>query len=336
MKNTFVYLSMLILFVGCLNTNKLVSPVKYNGKYGFIDSKGKWFINPTFDSLGIFYNGYATSYLNGKEGIINSKGELIVGHDFEFVDCVENGIALIATEDDNINYIDLKGNLISKIDFNNGGNFGNRLAPVQFIKDGKWGYINSSGQISIDTIFDHAEEFINEKAKVDKGIHYVTINKQGEVIDTVQDYSTKKKFKLIGNSNSNTLGKINSRGDTIMEMKYKSFGYLQGKHFWFNNGKHYGLADTMGKIISKIKYEDFSSFSGDGLAFAKLDGKFGYVNKEGDTVIDFIFQDAKGFKYGLAAVKKNEKWGFINTKGDFEIEPIFEEIGHHFRHVNAQ
>jgi hypothetical protein len=336
MKKISLHISIAILFIGCFCTKKLVSPVKYNGKYGFIDSKGKWVVNPDYDSLDIFYNGYATSYLNEKEGLINRKGELIVGHKFDFLGLVENGIALVITEDDKINYINLKGQFISKINFNDGGDFGNKLAPIQFSKDGKWGYINSSGEIFIDTIYSYAGEFENGKATVDYGKHHLIINKQGQIIDTIQYINKKRKFELIGNSNSNTLGKINSRGDTIMQMKYKSFGYLQEKYFWFNNGKYYGLADTTGKVISKIEYEYLSYFSDNGLAFAKVQGKYGYINNQCTKVIDFIFQDAKGFKHGLAAVKEQGKWGFINANGGFEIKPIFENIGHHFRAINSK
>ena len=324
------------MYFGCFKTNKLVSPVKYNGKYGFIDDKGNWVIQPKYDSLDIFYNGYSTSFSDGKEGIINRKGILIVNHNYSFIDNVEEKIALVMDEKDRVNFVTTKGQLISKNYFHDGENFENGLAPVQFNKEGKWGFINTIGEIEIDTIYDFAEAFKQGKANVEIGDLELIINTKGIVIDTFQYQKTKRSFRLIGNSNAKTLGKINSKGDTIMPMNFESFGYLQEKYFWFNTGEYYGLADTTGKIISGIKYEYLSYFSDNGLALAKFENKYGFINKECETVIDFIFEEAKGFKYNLAAVKKDDKWGFINSKGEFKIKPKFENVAHQFRPIYAK
>jgi hypothetical protein len=112
----FICLILAFIFIsGCQRDNekKVVALVKYEGKYGFIDTKGDWFIDPHFDSLGIFYNGMADSYQNKKVGKINSKGNLAIYHRFDFIGHFENESALVILGD-SINYIDLKGNLISE------------------------------------------------------------------------------------------------------------------------------------------------------------------------------------------------------------------------------
>jgi 2',3'-cyclic-nucleotide 2'-phosphodiesterase (5'-nucleotidase family) len=114
-------------------------------------------------------------------------------------------------------------------------------------------------------------------------------------------------------------------------MQFVSFGYRQGNKFWFNTGKFYGLADTTGKILTKIKYEYISYFSDNGLALAKSDGKYGFIDKNGKEIIDFQFQDAHGFKYDLAAVKLNDKWGFVNTNGDLVINCEFDNVKYEFK-----
>ena len=333
MKYISLYISIAILLTGCFQTNRLVCLVKFDGKYGYIDKKGKWIVEPIYDSLGVFYKGYATSYLNGKEGIINRKGKLIVNHNFDFIGHVEDGIALIITKGEQVNYINTKGQIISKHDFYDGESFGNGLAPVQFTHKGKWGYINTAGKIVIDTIYDHASIFKNGRANVEIERLELVINLQGRVTDTLK--IQRGNFTLIGYSDLNTLGKINSTGDTIMPMIYKSFGYPQGRYFWFNNGTCYGLADTTGMIISGTRYEYLSYFSDNGLALAKLNGKYGYINKNCEKVIDFVFQNAQGFKYNLAAVQKDGKWGFINERGELRIAYQFENVAHQFRPIDA-
>lgn len=54
-------------------------------------------------------------------------------------------------------------------------------------------------------------------------------------------------------------------------------------------------------------------------------GKWGFVDKEGKTVIEPQFEEAKSFSNGYAAVKKDGKWGFINKEGEIVIETQFDD-----------
>ncbi|MFC0878874.1 WG repeat-containing protein [Saccharicrinis sp. FJH2] len=328
----FYYILAFILLTSCTNQDKIVSLVKYENKYGFIDKKGNWIIEPTFDSLGIFYDGYATSYQDNKMGKIDYKGNLIIDYKFDFIGNFENGLALVILND-SINYVDLKGELRSSINFWDGESFSCGLAPVQPEEDGKWGYINVTGELISTIIFDYAGDFKDNKAKVEIGEQEFLIDIDFNIKDTIETTKRIRNFPLIGNSDGNSLGKLNSRGDTIMTMNYKSFGYNQDDIFWFNNGKYYGLVDTTGKFLSETQYEYLTYFSDNGLAIAKLNGKYGYIDKKCQTIINYQFEDSRGFKYGLAAVKKNDKWGFINEKGDFVIEPKYDYVGHQFRPI---
>ena len=54
----------------------------------------------------------------------------------------------------------------------------------------------------------------------------------------------------------------------------------------------------------------------EGLARVKKNGKYGYINKEGEEVIKCQYDDASNFHEGLAAVKKNEKKYYIDNLGN--------------------
>lgn len=49
-------------------------------------------------------------------------------------------------------------------------------------------------------------------------------------------------------------------------------------------------------------------------------GKWGYINVEGKTAIDFIFDEAEAFSEGLAYVSKDGVTGFIDNTGNIVIE----------------
>ena len=60
--------------------------------------------------------------------------------------------------------------------------------------------------------------------------------------------------------------------------------------------------------------------------FAKQqNGKWGYVDKDGNTVIDFKYDMATNInEYGFGAIKINGKWGVIDQNGDIVKEPTYE------------
>lgn len=68
-----------------------------------------------------------------------------------------------------------------------------------------------------------------------------------------------------------------------------------------------------------IEVEDSKEFS-EGLLAVKNNGKWGYMNKKGDMVIDCLYESAGNFSEGLAVVKKDGKCGYINNKGEVVID----------------
>src|SRR6266480_1929571 len=54
------------------------------------------------------------------------------------------------------------------------------------------------------------------------------------------------------------------------------------------------------------------------------DGKAGYVDSTGATVIKLQFEDARDFSEGLAAVQTGDNWGYIDGTGRFIITPQFD------------
>jgi len=55
-----------------------MAAVRQNGKYGFVDQKGKEIVPPKYDHTWKFIGGYAAVKLNDKYGFIDQKGKLVV------------------------------------------------------------------------------------------------------------------------------------------------------------------------------------------------------------------------------------------------------------------
>ena len=60
------------------------------------------------------------------------------------------------------------------------------------------------------------------------------------------------------------------------------------------------------------------------LFLSKKDNKYGFVDKKGNVVVDYIYDDAREQNdFGYIAVKKDGLWGSINKNGQIIIEPKY-------------
>ena len=55
-----------------------------------------------------------------------------------------------------------------------------------------------------------------------------------------------------------------------------------------------------------------------------VNGRWGFVNKSGETVINPQFDRAEGFAEGLAPVRMG-RWGYVDASGKIAINPQFDK-----------
>lgn len=101
------------------------------------------------------------------------------------------------------------------------------------------------------------------------------------------------------------------------------------------NGKRKGFINDQGKVIIKPQYEETKFYIGMGsassgfaedLAPVKKDGKWGYINLQGETAINFSYDDARLFTGNRAVVMVDEKYGLINPQGEWIVSPVYDQI----------
>ncbi|MFH0933083.1 MAG: WG repeat-containing protein [Nitrospirota bacterium] len=118
----------------------------------------------------------------------------------------------------------------------------------------------------------------------------------------------------------------------------------------------WGFIDKTGQIIIKPKF-DFACNFREGLALVNIGGKplkrpcwdivetwecieggkWGYINKIGDIVIDIKFKYAWHFAEGLAEVSiDGKKWGYIDKTGNYVITPKFDTTDDHVLNVFSE
>lgn len=157
-----------------------------------------------------------------------------------------------------------------------------------------YGYINKSGKAVIPFIYTTAYDFNEEGyAAVEKDDHTSIINTKGEVV-------------FEGNFSS-----IGAFSEGVWTVKEK-------------DSELYGFINTKFELVIKPQFKRASAFSS-GLARVEIDGKTGFINHQGEMVLQTQF-DVSSFDNGLAKIKVDKKYGFINTNGEIVIKPQFDWI----------
>ncbi|OHD13146.1 MAG: hypothetical protein A2Y41_03735 [Spirochaetes bacterium GWB1_36_13] len=148
--------------------------VRKNGKYGFIDEKGNEVIPMIFDSVKNFFEKKAAAALYDIEkdrfywGFIDTSGKWVIPPKFTNADRFSDGIAAVQFGY-SWGYIDEKMKIILKPKFLFKDNdfpekYHNGLLLYQ--QEGKYGYLNTKGEVEIPANFTKAGIFSENKAFV--------------------------------------------------------------------------------------------------------------------------------------------------------------------------
>ena len=278
-----------------------LEPVQFNGKWGYIDQSGRFVIPPEFAEARRFArNGLAVAKRIGtKFGYINTNGYFVMEPAFDFAfNFASNGLARVGI-DGVRKYVNAHGDILTP-DCEMLGDFAeNGLAPAQ--KNGKWGYVDVTGNFVIQPQFDSASGFgdvlRNDLAEVGIGNEVGLIDRSGKLLIKLESHSYHFVF-------ANGFARIENNKNT-------KYGFMN--------------IDT-GEVIAPI-FEAVGSFSANGMAPVKIDNKWGYIDRTGMIVIQPKFLGAGMFsKNGLAPAQQAGGWGFINIQGEFVIPPKYYHV----------
>lgn len=87
----------------------------------------------------------------------------------------------------------------------------------------------------------------------------------------------------------------------------------------------FGFIDGSGKTVIACSYDWARPFS-EGLAAVFTDGKWGYIDRTGEMAVEPQFEQALDFREGLAVVYIGNKARCINKAGEFAFEATFDSM----------
>lgn len=264
-----------------------LAAVVSGGKWGFIDSRGKFVIKPKFDEAWGFSSDHTSLVkLNGKWGLINESGDFVIEPKFERLLHNRDGIA-VAKTGGKWGFIDNNGKFLIEPKFDEVYDFNEGIAGV-CIK-GKWGFVDKSGNFIIQPRFEEGWTFFNNLAPV----------------------------KLNGK-----YGYIDKTGKFVIEPQFeKAYGFWDHQYLAMACvDKKWGIIDNTGKFIVRPSFDHACGMS-DGLVCVMLGRKWGSIDMTGEFVIEPQYEDSPYFINGIAEVELGNQTVRIDKTGKI-ITPV--------------
>ena len=181
--------------------------------------------------------------------------------------------------------------------------FSSGLAAIK--NNGKWGFIDSNGQIIIPCEFTSVSDFYDGLSIVSMG-----------------DYNIET------GDNNIRYGVIDKFGSLIVESSYYYIDEYRNGYAKACTGKdEWTFLDKSGKEISLNRYYSINDFS-EGYALVLTSKGYGFLNENGSILGEQYYELAKPFHNDYAPVKIDGRWGFIDKLGSLVIEPEYHEAFH--------
>ena len=348
---------------GYKNDGYIVSKTTDEGyRYGYVDNNGKEIVSTKYNDLSrineISGNDiYNICAENGKYGLLKN-GKIVISNEYQSLMYSESNNTLIAKKGKKYGVLSLEGDIIVPFSYNQisvNGKYiyavDNNENTVVYSTDGKQTDMNeniqilnvenTNYQIRIETSNEKTIYSVYENDKKLTGTDYsyiqylfnnyfIASNGNGKlgIIDTTNnkklefDYSS---IQIIDDTNlikaikgdtteiySNKIEKICEMDNATIENKES---YI--KVFNDNDIKYVSLE---GKLV-----ENTDIFKENTIFAKKLNGKWGFVNVQGNVIVDYIYDMVTDVnKYGYAGIKQNGKWGVIDRLGKVKVEPTYE------------
>ena len=305
--------------------------VEDEDKEGFFNVES-FFISNFYDSMGEFVDDIAFVKQNEHYAYINKNGKLLTAFEYDLAKPFNGGIAEVQ-KDGKTTYINTDGKPI--FDWYNKRNYFQKEPPkgIIAVKFGrKYGFQTINGSRVISAKYDYAENFNNGLALVKNNRQEMYFNKKGELVPT-SEYPDNNDIRLDqGYKHNNAPIKavkwdcsfIDYNGEVVIDLKKydnaHSFSLGKAKVF---KGDKYNYINTKGKLV-----DTWVELPDDYHPIEK-DGKFGFIDKNGDLIIDYQFDFAYDFYKGTAKIRigsrKTGKYGLINQKGD-KTSKMYDQI----------
>lgn len=345
-------------------------------RYGYINSQGKQVLDTMFTNVKRITevkddnNTYLITYKNGQAGILKN-GQTVIENEYEDISYDVTNNVLVLQKNAKQGVYDLAGNMILPIQYDNIEILGTLINAT---KDGKLMVFNVSGTVQDENSLKAMYPENNYYITVDRNGKYgVADQNKNSIINNEYNYIEYAFDKYFIATKNEKIGVIDETGNIVIPIENSIVQNINGTKIIQIINSETNVSDIynskMEKVLSQsdsriylkenyiklvsaddIKYIDYDGnlkdaqeiFTNNTVFAKKENGKWGYVDRSGNTAVDYKYEFATNInEYGYGAVKQNGKWGVVNAQGQLikeavytldDIEPYF--IGEYYQVSN--
>lgn len=286
--------------------------IKENNKFGLIDIKGNYNVNPQFDNINPYKEGRAIYTEKSKMGVLDEKGNKLRDVVYDYIGNYNDGYAVVAKmngKSSKYGYIDLDGKEITEVKYMHANDFNDGFGLIK-IKDREFALIDTQGNISNTYNFEYVGSYGEDLMvfSILLGGPYGYINRDGEIVIS-PIYCDAKGFNdgvaVVSRSNNNiicTHGVIDKLGRQIYGEIYSDIKHLgEGKiALGLPIGDNsifprsiYAIGDSLGTLLTKFIYLNIGMYI-NGLSYGSDDKKTFFLDRYGRIVKNLPMVDGSG------------------------------------------
>ena len=295
--------------------------IEKDGKVGLVNSKGQTIINTEYTGIQILEEGYKSEYLvvgtDGKCGIVGTSGAVVLNPVYDEIKFLGSNEAYQVKSEGTTQLINNKGEVLQTSEgeeylYAKGEN-------VIVSKDGKVGIKKLTGETVIEYQYDNLQYAFSIYYIAQKDGKYGIININNEEVIAFEYnnmyYVEEGNFVVADKTETETVvfdnnltQKLSGIVSEINTTKGYIKIYLNGEYNYYN--------------FKFEKKQNTEILSQNTLFLSKKDDKYGYIDKAGNVVVDYIYEDAtEQNSCGYVAVKQNGVWGALKKNGTIALEP---------------
>ena len=313
-------------------TEDSLLPVQSGTKYGYIDSKGNFVINPQFMEADYFSDNMAKVSLDGKVGYVDEAGEYLIPPRYEMATRFAEGRAWVTSlSEGELCLIDKNGEILAvRKDAIEAYAFSNGISVVAGYEDNVY-LVDKAGRnlcvlpkgLTVETDFSEGLALVR-----DQDSKYGYINTKGNLVISCRfkDGLSFRDGQAVVKDDSGSCGVIDKDGNYIINPQFDAM-IPDGKLYVIRMGNQCGWCNRQGKIVINPQFDICLPFDGGKLAPVSIGDKWGYVDKDGKLRVNPQFEGALPFtSTGVAFVMIGRKVGLINPKGEYVANPQFTNV----------
>ena len=313
--------------------------VEKNDKAGLLNSNGSQILPCVFDQIDYVEDSYEYGFIgvvkNNKYGFLDTNGNILTDFKYDFVIQESYGFSIVSL--DKKYGVIYKGKEIAKCSYDYCV-YNVNIAGVELNK--KWAVFNNTGEQMSDFIYDGlwaSYQYDEDGPYIESQGFFVMINKKYGyvnnkgllVLPVIYDdiYESFIEDKIL------VYVKLNDKWGIYNDCGEVLFVCTLDKINWWGRGRKTiliyknrkcGMLDKYGNVLLDFIYEEIDGFY-DNIAYVKLNNKYGIINKNNILEVDFIYDDISNLNH-LIKVKINNKWGCLNKKYENIIDFLWDDI----------